>query len=408
MEVLPTDRRSFEAAPARRLLYVATVAGTIEGFLLPLANHFRALGWRVDAMANGIEGSKNSRESFHQVHEAPWTRSPTDVGSILRAKSTVLRVVRSGYDIVHVHTPVAGFVTRMALRDARSRLGVRVIYTAHGFHFHSGGSVIANAAFRSLEEMAARWTDELVVLNKEDQEAATRHGMTSPGHLHRLPGIGIETDHYDRRAVNQSAVVEVRKELGLATGDQLFVMIAEFTRNKRHDLAVRALAHLARQDVHLAFAGTGPLERPTEQLAQRLGVGDRVHLLGYRSDVRPLVLASIATLLCSEREGLPRAVLESLSLGVLCIGTRIRGTAELLDGDIGLLVPPRDANALTRAMAWALDRPKGARDRGRRGRAHVTQYGIEKVIEMHARLYERALDRAQAAPGSGAMSHGGG
>ena len=67
----------------------------------------------------------------------------------------------------------------------------------------------------------------------------------------------------------------------------------------------------------------------TRKLARALGVADRVHFLGHRPDIPALVRASVAVLLPSEREGLPRSVMEALSLGVPVVGTRIRGIVRL-------------------------------------------------------------------------------
>ena len=71
-------------------------------------------------------------------------------------------VQRNDYDVVHVHSPVAAFVVRFALRRLSRP---RVVYTAHGFHFHRTAGRLRNAAFQSLERLAARWTDELIVIN---------------------------------------------------------------------------------------------------------------------------------------------------------------------------------------------------------------------------------------------------
>src|SRR5206468_12970628 len=95
-----------------------------------------------------------------------------------------------------------------------------------------------------------------------------------------------------------------------------------------------ALAAFARlQDlpqVHLALAGAGPLLDRMQRVAQSLGIAGRVHFLGHRRDVPELILASVATLLPSAREGLPRSCMESLCLGVPVIGTRIRGLHDLI------------------------------------------------------------------------------
>jgi glycosyltransferase involved in cell wall biosynthesis len=298
-------------------------------------------------------------------------------------------VAEEGYDLVHVHTPVAAFVTRVALRNLRRAGRPRVIYTAHGFHFYRGGPRPRCTLFRTLEKLAARWTDYLVVINREDEQAA--RGLLPADRVQYMPGIGVDLERYCPNAVSDVDVARVRHAMGLGADDHLFLMVAEFTPGKRHRDAVAALALQRRANARLAFAGTGPLMEDTRRFACALGVSDRVHFLGFRPDISALMRASVALLLPSEREGLPRSVMESLSLGVPVIGTRIRGTADLLEGGCGLLVPVGDTAALADAMSTVLDHRAASRAMGRRGRQRMALHDVRKIIAMHEALYERAL-----------------
>jgi hypothetical protein len=155
-----------------RLLMVTTVPATFD-FLAPFAAHFRRAGWTVDALSGAGDGFRE-RDRFDHAFAVEWSRNPLDPRNLGRAPARVREVVARGrYDLVHVHTPVAAFVTRFALRRRTGR-APRVVYTAHGFRFHPGGRPWSNAAFLSLELLAARWTDYLVVMNAEDAAAARR------------------------------------------------------------------------------------------------------------------------------------------------------------------------------------------------------------------------------------------
>ena len=392
----------------KRLLIVTTIPVTLRAFLLPFARHFRSLGWRVDAMARGIAACERCRAAFDQVHEAPWSRSPLDVRNLTRAPGVVRQVVQSGrYDLVHVHTPVAAFVTRWALRAAAGEHRPKVIYTAHGFHFHQGAPRLTSAAYKALERTAGQWTDQLVVINQEDFEAASRLRIVAPEALHFMPGIGVDTSAWSPRATTAEQIARVRAELGLGTSDRLFTMLAEFNRGKRHADAVSALARLARADVHLALAGIGPLMEQVQSQAARLGIGRQVHLLGFRDDVPALVRASTATLLPSEREGLPRSVMESLSLGVPVIGAMTRGTRDLLSDGSGLLHAVGDVQGLAAALCRMLDNPQEAQSMGQCGRKTMAAYDIRRIIELHESLYAKALMPRRTSPTrEGGRPHG--
>jgi glycosyltransferase involved in cell wall biosynthesis len=372
---------------------VTTIPETFRAFLLPFADHFRRRGFRVDAMAQGVGGCAECSKAFDYVWDVVWSRNPLDHRNLLVACRRVRDLVaQQGYDLVHVHTPVAAFVTRLAVRGLRLTGRPRVIYTAHGFHFYRGGPQPRGAVLRALEKLAGRWTDHLVVINREDQQAAYR--LLPRERVWHMPGVGIDLERYSPAAVPESEVARVRQQLRLGPEHRLLLMVAEFNPGKRHRDAVAALARQGRAEARLAFAGTGPLMEETRQLAMALGVADRVCFLGFRPDIPSLVRASVAVVLPSEREGLPRSIMESLSLGVPVIGTRIRGIVDLLEGGGGLLVPVGDVVALAEAMTRVLDKPHEAREMGRRGRECMADFDLRKVIAMHEVLYDAALRSA--------------
>ena len=376
-----------------RLLIVTTIPGMLRAFLLPLARHFATQGWQVDAMAHGLSECAECRATFQHVWDVDWTRNPLKLCNLQVAPRQVRTIVEdAGYDLVHVHTPVAAFVTRLALRRLRRRGRPKVIYTAHGFHFHSGGSPLKNAAFLALEALAGRWTDELVVINREDDAAARRHRIVPPEHVHFMPGIGVDTGRYDPAKVADADVAGVRAALGLVADVPLFLVVGEFIPRKRHQDALRAFATLSDRRAHLALAGDGPLREPLRRLTAELGLGGRVHFLGFRRNIPALVRASSAVILVSAQEGLPRCVMEALSLEVPVIGSDIRGTHELLADGCGLLVPTGDVPRLVEAMMYVLNDPEEARAMGRRGRAKMRAgFGLDAILRRHDELYAQTL-----------------
>jgi glycosyltransferase involved in cell wall biosynthesis len=376
----------------KKLLMVSTIHPTMSNFLLPFATHFRTQGWQVDAMAYKISTSVECVEGFDHVWDVEWSRNPLDPRNLLFAPKTIREIVmREKYDIVHVHNPVAAFVTRFALKDLRHQLKTKIIYTAHGFHFHKGGNPLKNIAFVKLEKLASKWTDYIVTINQEDRAAVLKYELVAVDHARYMPGIGVNLKYNNRDTIPDSAVTKVRQELGLNESNPLLLSLAEFSPNKRHADTIGAFAKLDRTDVHLALVSTGPLLEKMQQLAAELGVASRVHFLGWRSDVPVLMKAANANILVSAREGLPRSVMESLASELPTIGTNIRGTQDLLAGGYGLLVDVGDVTGLTEAITWILDRPQEARDMAKRGREHVEAYDLNRIIQLHEELYTEAI-----------------
>jgi len=377
-----------------RLIHVTTIPGTIRAFLLPYAQAFRSRGWVVDCMAAGAPACPVLCENFDRVWDVSWSRNPLDLANFGRTPRLIEEIVkRERYDIVHVHTPVAAFVTRYALRNLRQEHHPKVVYTAHGFHFYRGGSVSKNTVFRMIERLAGRWTDHLIVMNREDHEAAQALKIVPPSAVTFMSGIGIATSEYDPSSVRPEEIASVRAEMGLNPSSPLFLMVAEFIPRKRHVDALQAFANLMFPEAHLAFAGDGPCMREMKRLARTLGVSDCVHFLGLRNDIRILMRASNALLLPSTQEGLPRSIMEALSLQVPVIGSDIRGTRDLLENGCGLLVPVGDVGGLARAIQCILDNPSEARVMAQRWRAKmITKCDINHILKSHTELYDLLLN----------------
>lgn len=385
-----------------RMLVVATVAATLRGFLLPFADHFRALGWTVDGMGHGAESCDGLRGRFDRLWDMNWSRNPLAARNLLSCRRKVRQIVERGqYGLVHVHTPVAAFVSRLALRGLRRQGRVKVVYTAHGFHFHRGNPRHRNFLFERMERTAGRWTDRLVVINGEDFASAERLRLVPKPHLMYMPGIGVDTSALTPDSVSQQEVAAIASELGLRADERYLLVVAELVANKRHADVLRALARLSDSGArpHLVLAGEGPLHQDLQRLAASLGLADRVHFLGFRRDVPALMRGSAAVVLASAREGLPRSVLEAMCLAVPVIGSDVRGTRDLLKEDAGLLTPPGDVDALAVACRRAVDRPDEMAQVGRRGHQRIKDYDLQKVIALHETLYADALQQPAPAVG---------
>lgn len=383
-----TDHRREDPGRSPRILYCSTVARFLEAFLLPYGRHFRDQGWQVYAAAQGAQDSEPVREHFDDAFDVPWSRNPHDPRNLAAAREIRSIVRETSPDIIHTHTPVASFVTRLATGPVGPPSDPALVYTAHGFHFHPEGGLL-NPVFRTAERLAGRWTDHLVVINDHDEEAARDAGIVDPESLHRIPGVGVDLAEYDPQRVDTSDIEAFRDELGLSTGDPLVCMVAEFNPGKRHRDLVRAAAKL--DGVHVAFAGTGPERDAVASLASEMGIRERIHLLGFREDVPRIVRASQALVLPSQREGLPRSVMEALALQTPVVASDVRGNRDLVDEEVGRLYPVGDVDALAEALWTIVDPETDTTEMGRRARRRAERYSLKRVLDQHQELYDAIL-----------------
>ena len=334
-----------DRATSRRVLFVTTLPVTLTAFLLPHADALRQKGWRVDCLtappgAGGVGTPADEAligEQFDARYSAGWSRSA--VASLLRypALATQVRsVVSAGrYDIVHVHTPIASFIVRAALRRTPRP---RIVYTAHGFHFMEGQTGLAARLYRAAERRAAAWTDDLVVMNDQDERAAGPLTAGTACRVHRIDGVGVDLAAYRKpySSVDHAAAAQLNADLGSSPEDFVVATLGELNRNKRTALLVRAV-HILRDTIpnlRLVVAGDGPMRSALEDEISLLGLGEVVKLMGHVSRDTLRVIASRADVgvLVSEREGLPRSLMEFVAAGTPIAGTRTRGiTDEVVD-----------------------------------------------------------------------------
>lgn len=372
-----------------KLLVVTTVPITVRSFLLPFIQHFRSLGWRVDGMAQGISADLACVEACDRVFDIQWSRNVLDPRNFFVGVKRVQEVVAAeDYDLVHVHTPIAAFVTRYALKNFPK---TKVIYTAHGFHFYQGGSWLKNTIFYNLEKLAGAWTDYLITINPEDKSAAIENNFLPVNKIYYTRGIGVDTGYYAVGQGTETAVEQIQQELNLAATDSLLLSVAEFTPRKRHRDLLNALAKLSDQTVHLALVGDGPLEKEMQELAVQLAIHKQVHFLGYRTDIPVLIQAAQAVLLVSQQEGLPRSIMEAMCLDTPVIGSNVRGTKDLLADGCGLLIKLGDTDAIAQAMAEVVNNPEKSAQMACHAKLKIADYDIQQIIKEYVNIYDLAL-----------------
>ncbi len=328
-----------------RILYVTTV-GLTSIFFEKLIRDLRSKGVEVD-FATSDDGrladyvqEANSKTAF-----LPFSRSPFSVGNFVAIRRLKKLIVEGRYDVVHCHSPIAAFCTRIACRKLRKK-GLKVVYTAHGFHFFKGAPLKNWLIYYPLEKLCARWTDALITINKEDFELASKKMRAV--RTEYVPGVGVDFKRIEDVCVDRDVK---RRELGVPTDAYLMCSVGELNRNKNHEIVIRALAALKNPSVYYIIAGTGGLRDTLLDLTQKLGVAKQVRLLGYRNDVIELYRASDLCVFPSIREGLPISPLEGMICGLplLCSGNR--GTREYAQNGVNALVCPwNDVDAFKNAI----------------------------------------------------------
>ena len=190
-----------------------------------------------------------------------------------------------------------------------------------------------------------------------------------------------------------------RARLGLPASAFVVGMVGRLEPVKGVPDLLAAFARLPSRhpETLLLLVGAGSQQRPLESLARRRGLGQRVRFLGHREDVAALLPALDLLALSSHWEGMPNAVLEAMAAGLPVVATAVGGAPEVVvDGVTGLLVPPRDPQALAQAIAGLLSDPERRRRMGRAGRERAAaHFRVEQMVERTERLYRDLISSAR-------------
>lgn len=207
---------------------------------------------------------------------------------------------------------------------------------------------------RGMRWALPRYVDA-VIANGEDVRIALRlddDSLQAPG---RVEVVG------NRVPLPAGVVpVDLHAELGLARGTPTVVAVAvSLQRYKRVDRLIAAVARL-RTVAHLVVVGDGPDRERLREVAVDEGVGDRVHLLGFRGDVAGILSAADVFASSSHRDNLANAMLEAMAAGTLVVATEVGGVREALGAEddgpaAGWIVAVDDEAGLTDALDAALD-----------------------------------------------------
>ena len=375
-----------------KVIFVATVANHLRAFHLQWVKHLRQSGLRVCGVASDITGSRECEAAFDQVVDIPFSRSVFSLKQALLSGHQLRELRRRlGARLVHFHTPNAAFWGRLALRNEVRGGECRVAYTAHGFHFHSGANGFANRIYRSAERLAARYTHALLTINCEDAAEASRFRLAPGGFHEQLPGAGVDVTRFDPCMYDRMACrSEILGSLGVPAHSKMILMVAEFSPGKRHRDALRAFASGNLPDAHLLFAGKGAAEGRMRRVAYDLGIGQRVHFLGHRTDIPQLLATSDVVILPSEREGLPMSIMEAMAMQKPVVVANARGSRDLVQPDCGWLHEIGDSQRLASLLHQILNSPKEAADAGRKAREKVlAKYAWPVVRRRLAAVYQR-------------------
>ena len=289
-------------------------------------------------------------------------------------------IYRRRVDLLHVNSYVPGNYARLAA----ALMQVPIVID----HWH--GFTRFNAKRRLICRLLGRFTDLSLAVSRGVRDYLVSQGGLDPAKV-RVVANGVDIAAID--AARPGPLV--RRELGLPESSPVIGLVGRLDHwGKGHKELFEAMASLKeRHPVHALIVGGGRRIDAVRQLAESLGLAGAVHFLGPRHDVPDLLHAMDIFVLPSYSEGVSLALLEAMAAGLPVVATAVGGLPEVVtDGENGLLIPPRDAEALAGSLERLLTDPAFARELGENARKHVREhYSLDRLGREINEIYEELV-----------------
>jgi glycosyltransferase involved in cell wall biosynthesis len=305
----------------------------------------------------------------------PATRSP-DLVTLAQIASLARIVADVAPDVVHLHSAKAGLAGRLTLRGHRP-----TIFSPHGWSWLAVSGATAKLTVR-WERLAARWTQLLVCVGREEYERGLAVGIDAPMSVVRNGvdlGVFVPATDADRSAA--------RARLNLDNDAPLVVCPGRVTQQKGQDVLLAAWPRIraACPTARLAIVGDGDPSLLTGLRTAHHG-NDGTDFAPATSDIRPWLAAADVIALPSRWEGLPLVALEAAATGRAIVASAVGGLPEVVNPDMGALVPPEDPEALADALVARLRDPQRLRREGTAAAAAAGKFDQRNTLEQLAVL----------------------
>lgn len=365
----------------KKVLFTATVDSHILAFHIPYLKYFKENGYEVHVATNGDE----EIPYCDKKHKVSFERSPFKLNNLKAIKQLKKIVNEEKYNLIHTHTPMGSVVTRLAAKKARKKFNTRVIYTAHGFHFYKGAPKKFWMMFYPVEKFLARYTDDLITINKEDYELAKRKFKTD---VHYIAGVGIEPKKFDIKMTNEEKE-DLRKSLGLKNDDFVMIYPAELNKNKNQIFLIECMEKLVKKypNIHLLLAGKDSYDGYYQKIVKEKKINN-IHFLGFRKDIPNLLNIANLSVASSIREGFGMNIVEAMYMGLPVVAVKNRGLNDIMvDGVNGFVVEQEDSKNFIRSIEEIYFNKIDLSKMSLNNKKWASAYLIDRVLEEYIKIY---------------------
>jgi len=365
-----------------KVCQLCSVDFTLKYFLLPLIDGMESRGWEVISVCSSGLYTFELRSQGYRIESVEISRNRNPLSGLKSLFALIRLFRRERFDVLHVHTPVAALIGRIAAWLCGIPF---VVYTAHGFYFHDEMPKWKRSIYVFLERLGGHFTHLLFCQSAEDAEVAALERISTRDRILKI-GNGVDVERFSPDKVDSTEAI--RSLLGIPKNAFVVGFIGRHIREKGLVEFLAAVTSLADRfpDLWILLVGerlASDHERGVELelAAARDVLGDRLVSLGMRDDIPSLL--SVMDLFClpSWREGMPRTIIEAMVIGKPVLATDIRGSREeVVQEETGLIVPVRSSEAISKAIERFLLNLDWGRLLGEAGRKRALRVYDERQV----------------------------
>jgi glycosyltransferase involved in cell wall biosynthesis len=393
---------------ANRIALIDNTDFSLYNFWLGIIRALVASGYRVSIICPDGPYVEELRKEGVAYHRLYIDRKGTNPINELRTIWRLYRVLRKErFDLVHTFTVKPNIYGSIAAWAAGTPIVVNSV-TGLGYVFIESGGVkrwILRKLVTNLHRFAFRFSTRVIFLNPEDFELFQQYGIVN-GHKGMVMngGTGVDTEKFSSVGINPDKVQALYQELGI-NGNQPGIIVTLISRilwDKGIAEFVEAARILRPKYPSALFLLVGPIDmgnpaavrREYVEQAEKEGL---IKYLGRRMDIAEILHISDVVTLPSYREGIPRALLEAMSMGKPIITTDTAGCRGVVEeGKNGLLVPVKDPIALASAIERLIDDEALRIKMGKYGSEKALREFDERMaVEQTLKIYEEILLRTR-------------
>lgn len=255
------------------------------------------------------------------------TRNPFSIKNIKAVWKLTKELKKNDYKLIHTHTPVGSVITRLAAKF--SKTNTKIIYTCHGFHFYKGCPIYYWLIFYPIEKYLMKYTNLLLVMNKEDYNFAKKHFKNV--NIKYVNGVGFNKERLDVKPQSEDIEATYIK-YGLKKDDFIVIYIAEFSKRKRQIQLVKELAKtdIYNQNIKVLFIGDDILNGKVQKEIEKRKLDKVIKTIDFTDEINRFLEIANVVVSASKQEGLPLNILEAIYKRKIVIASDCRGNRDLI------------------------------------------------------------------------------